>query len=245
MIAVLCAEQRLGHHEYSLHLGCAKGILCWQSGVQWQGIIIWTPVHVKGCKSNINLNKNVCIFCMTFMIIAYILHIIFLFLYHLPWHTHASVLPYLSSCLFHKQGWACQCLCLLLSIIFCWVWKTIPDLAIQLPKVVLAGGWRITLPCLSHKLHGTSLFWYPQDIELLLGCLNLLLGFQDYSWRLQVILEHSLIWRECTFLYYINIQLHIPNIFTSTLYIFVTLIPRTTHLLTKFHQFEYSHWLTL
>ena len=60
----------------------------------------------------------------------------------------------------------------------------IPDLAIQLPKAVLAGGSKIALPCPSHKPCVGPLFWYPQGIESLLNCLNVLQGFQDYSWKL-------------------------------------------------------------
>ena len=43
------------------------------------------------------------------------------------------------------------------DMVNCWVWNTIPKLAIWLPKVVLAGGLRITLSHLSHKHLGASL----------------------------------------------------------------------------------------
>ena len=76
--------------------------------------------------------------------------------------------------------------------------------------MVLAGGWRITLSHPSHKHIGTSLLWYSWSLESLPKCLGLLLGCQNHSWRVQLILEYSFIWLDYSFMYYINTKLQLP-----------------------------------
>ena len=51
------------------------------------------------------------------------------------------------------------------SIAYGWIWNAIPNLAIQFPKMVLAGGLRTGLACASHKHIGALGLGIPEALS--------------------------------------------------------------------------------
>ena len=64
------------------------------------------------------------------------------------------------------------------NVVCCGIRNAIPDLAIRLPKAVLAGGSRITLPRASLKHVGVPRFRYSRSPESLPKCLSPCQGFR-------------------------------------------------------------------
>jgi hypothetical protein len=93
------------------------------------------------------------------------------------------------------------------SIAYGWIWNAIPNLAIQFPKMVLAGGLRTGLACASHKHIGASRFRYSWSPESLPKCLSLCQGFRFIPRESNQFFHMT----RLLLMYYINMKLWLPE----------------------------------